>query len=637
MEIDPEELQRLRRDSHFLAELLARSRDAIYFKDHESRFIRIGTAQARNLGITDTESAIGRTDADFYQAAHAQQARRDEQLILDTGESVRDFVENGTRLDGSCDWWSTSKWPLRDEQGTIIGTFGISRDITEKHQVEQALDQAHQLFTGLMESSPDYIAFKDLDGRYTRLNPAFLKALGYTGKDQAYGKSDADFFDPGHAHLSRQQERTVISTGNGLSNLEARVTWPDGREEWLLTAKLPLRTPDGRLHGLVSISRDITAYKKLEAELRQAKQAADEANQAKRRFLASMTHEIRTPMNGILGMSDLLLEMDLGHEERGITSSIAECARNLAELVDDILDFSKIEAGLMELHPAPFDLREVFDAASDLLVIKAQTKALTVTILIDEDVPDRFIGDAGRLRQVLVNLGSNAVKFTHQGDITIRVRVQTIEDSVTTLHCEVQDTGIGISPDQQQRLFKEFSQANTSIGASFGGSGLGLVISRQIVGLMGGTIGVDSVSGQGSRFWFTLRLQHVVEDAPRTPPTTTPRLLVIEPHGPTREALRRYAAGWTIDVVEATTGDQALTILRQAQSEGRPIETLVINGDLKGLAATLAADPVGAGTRRALLVPWCQPRDHATVLAGGGTASLSTPLKRADVRRFLAG
>ena len=634
MEIDPQELERLRRDSRFLAALLAQSRDLIYFKDRQSRYMAISAIQARSLGVTKSEDAIGLSDADFYQSVHVEQSLRDERFVLETGESVRDFVELATRQDGTRIWCNTSKWPLRDADGTIIGTFGISRDITERQEAEAALEQANRLFQGLMDSSSDYIIFKDLDHRYTKANAAFLRAIGFASEEQFCGKSDADFFDAGHAYVAHQQERAVISTGVGLSNLETRVLWPDGREEWLLTTKLPLRTPDGRLHGLVSLSRDITAYKKLEAELRRAKEVAEQANQAKRRFLAGMTHEIRTPMNGILGMSDLLLEMHLGAEERDITTSIAECARNLATLVDDILDFSKIEAGVMELHAEAFAPRAVFDAASDLLSIKAQAKALTVTMVIAEEVPEHLVGDAGRLRQVLVNLGGNAVKFTSQGEVIIRVGVVAIEGLLATLRIEVQDTGIGITPEQMPRLFKDFSQADSTISASFGDTGLGLVISRQIVGLMGGTIGVESIPGQGSCFWFTVCLPRVAEEAPPLPPAVPPRLLIVEPHAVTREALRTYAQGWASPIAEATSVEEARAMLHHGAADGRPVEALIIQGQFR--------DPdfltwAGNVPRRAVLVPWCQPRDHAAVLTEGYTAALSTPIKRVDLRRFLAG
>ncbi len=638
MEIDPEELARLRRDSRFLAALLTHSPDGIYFKDLESRFTQIGAAQARSLGVVHPDQALGRSDADFYQSVHATQARRDEAFIIETGESMRSMVECETRADGSRIWWSTSKWPLRDDQGAIVGTFGISRDVTARREAEVALEEAHRLFSGLMESSTDYIVFKDPDGRYFRANSAFLRALGHEGADEARGRTDADFFPPAHARQSLEQERTVIGSGMGLAHLEALVTWPDGRQEWLLSTKLPLRLPDGRIHGTVTISRDITAIKRLEAELRQAKDAAEAANQAKRRFLASMTHEIRTPMNGIMGMSELLLEVELDREGRDIAQSIASCARSLSSLVDDILDFSKIEAGRMELHAQAFDIRQAVESVGDLLVVRAQGKPVAITIQVDDRVPGRLLGDAGRFRQVLVNLGGNAVKFTARGDVIIRLAVQDQDDRTVTLRGEVRDSGIGIPPERMERLFQEFSQADPSIATAFGGSGLGLAICRQMVGLMGGTIGVESTPGQGSCFWFTVRLD-LGPEAP-LPAVPARRVLLVEPHGPTRQAIRTYAGASVISEADEVEG--ALACLHDAAGIGAPIDLVLISAAVNDrgrvpLARVLAGDAVGAATRRILLVPWGHPRDAAQLEAGGCHAHLSKPIKRSDLQRLLRG
>jgi len=271
--------------------------------------------------------------------------------------------------------------------------------------------------------------------------------------------------------------------------------------------------------------------------------------------------------------------------------------------------------------------------------VRTQGKPVAVTIQVDGQVPERLIGDGGRVRQILVNLGGNAVKFTAKGDVVLRLSVERREGRSVILRGEVRDTGIGIPPERLGRLFQEFSQADASIASSFGGSGLGLAICQQMVGLMGGTIGVDSTPGAGSCFWFTIRLE--LGPVPPAVPTIPPRrVLLVEPHGPTRQAIRAYAGDSIISEADEVEG--ALACVHDAAAHGAPIDLVLISAAVNDrgrtpLAVALARDAIGAATRRVLLVPWGHPRDATDLAAGGCDALLSKPIKRAELQRFLAG
>jgi PAS domain S-box-containing protein len=343
-----------------------------------------------------------------------------------------------------------------------------------------------EMLRALVDNLPDFIYAKDSDCRFLLANVAVARHMGTT-PDKLLGKSDFDFFPPDLAEAYSEDERRVMRSGQALINREEAGIDAGGNGMTILTTKVPLRDERGRVAGILGIGRDITARVKVEAEVRAAREAAEAANRSKSDFLANMSHEIRTPMNGVLGMT------------------IRDSGRALLTVINDILDFSKIEAGKLELESIEMDPRTPVQDVARLLSLQADAKGLALEVSIDPSLPERLRGDPHRLRQVLLNLGGNAVKFTSAGKVSISVAVAESGVEEMLVRFDVRDSGIGIPKDRLDALFQPFSQVDASTTRQFGGTGLGLSIVRRLVELMRGTCGVESEPDVGSRFWFTAR------------------------------------------------------------------------------------------------------------------------------------
>ncbi len=623
----------------FLLEtLLEHSPDYIYFKDRASRFLRLSRALAAYLGLDDPAAAVGKSDSDFFDARRAEQYRADEEQVMTTGQPIIAKEESGSSPHGPAAYLSTTKVPLRNHRGEIIGTFGISRDITERKRVEDEAETERYLLHSLMDSVPDSIYFKDAAGRYLRVNRAKAIRSGLSDPAEAIGKTDADVFPAEHARQTLADEAEVIRTGQPLIGKEEYLTWPDGRRVWVSTTKLPLRDRDGRIVGTFGISHDITGQKQAAEQERIAKEAAEAASRAKGDFLANMSHEIRTPLNAIIGMTELVLDTELMASQREYLKLVLESGESLLSVINDILDFSKIEAGKLSLESCDFELRESLGDALKSLAFRAHRKGLELACEIHPDVPERLIGDLGRLRQIMVNLVGNAIKFTETGEVVVEVSCRSRTEREAELAISVRDTGIGIPADKLNAIFEAFEQVDTSTTRKFGGTGLGLAICSRLVTLMGGRIGVDSEVGRGSMFHFTARFG-LAQGKPLPKPSVAvqhTRVLIVDDNATNRQILEAILRNWDMRPRSAGSARHAVQTLREAFRAGEPFPLVLTDAnmpDLDGfaLAEQIRQDPELGSTLIMMLTSGDRPGEIARCEELGIAAYLLKPIKQSEL------
>ncbi|QDV42773.1 Signal transduction histidine-protein kinase BarA [Stieleria neptunia] len=567
-------------EKFLLSILLDTVPDAVYFKDRDSRFIRLSRSCAHKLGLDDPRQAIGKSDADFFGREHAREALADERRIMETGETILAKIERETYTNREDTWCSTTKVPLRDLHGEIVGTFGISRDVSEQKKAEQELSRERDLLKTIINNVPDLIYVKDRAGRFITANAALVQLLGLQSADDLLGKTDYDYSPPEMACNYVTDDQNVMRTGEPLLDREESHHGDQGEELWLLTTKVPLRSPEGDVIGVVGIGHDITERKKFEKELMQAKEVADKANRAKSDFLANMSHEIRTPMNAIIGMTDLVLDTRLDATQRNFLSMVQESGEALLAVINDILDFSKIEAGKLEIESQTFDLRESLGDTMKTLGLKAHAKGLELAFRVDPAIPRYLCGDAGRLRQIVVNLVGNAIKFTEQGEVFVEVELVTQTDDDLELQLRVRDTGVGIPEDRCNAIFEEFEQADTSVTRRFGGTGLGLAISSRLVGLMGGAIAVESEVGEGSQFTFNIHLRQAPNGTEANATNGLvyvggSKVLVVDDNMTNRRILQEMLGNWGMVPILADSGESALELMREAEQRNEPCKLVV--------------------------------------------------------------
>jgi len=418
----------------------------------------------------------------------------------------------------------------------LVWNRRLQIQVAERARAEAEEHRQRRTLLALINAIPDPIWFKDTEGRYLGANHAFAECLGLPAED-VIGRSDAQLFSDAASAGRGERDRQALSASQPFAS-EGWVVYPDGRRVLFDTLRSAFHDDHGALLGLVGVSRDITARKATEEALAQARDLAEQAARLKSEFLANVSHEIRTPLNIIIGLAHLLEQTALDPQQRDYLGKIQGSGQYLLELISDILDLSKVEAGRLEFEHLDFDLERLLGELVDLLAIRAAGKGLSLECHIDPRLPSHLLGDSLRLRQILMNYGNNALKFTEHGSLALEVRLDMQAGDEDWLYFGLRDTGIGISPAQQERLFESFRQADNSITRRYGGSGLGLAICKRLAEAMGGEVGVDSEPDKGSLFWCRLPLGHVEDARPidlsrilRSPSTAPPLLEAPEPAG----------------------------------------------------------------------------------------------------------
>ena len=493
---------------------------------------------------------------------------------------INDFLtKQGRRI--SCEWHNTG---LIDTHGNISGVFSVIQDITERKLAEQEILVQKAYLEQLFEASPEAIVFVGEQGRVKRINSKFTALFGY-GPGELIGHNLADSIIP----PSRRQEGKIVT--EKIKTVpdffyETQRQRKDGSLLDVSITGMPISIDDND-SGIYVIYRDISDRKQAEQELKKAKEAAEEAAQAKSNFLANMSHEIRTPMNAVMGLTHLALQTELDNRQKDYLGKIQGSAQSLLGVINDILDFSKIEAGKLDLEAVEFDLDEVLDNLADLLTVKAQEKDnLEVLFATPLEAPRFLIGDPLRIGQVLTNLVDNALKFTDRGEIVVSTEVLKSKNGMVGLRFTVSDTGIGMTQVQIDKLFQAFSQADTSTTREYGGTGLGLTISQSLVDMMGGVIQVQSVPGQGSTFSFTVTLKmgegkqrRVLEPAPDL---RGMRVLIVDDNPTARVILRSMLESFGFKVRQASSGEDGLAELERA-SAVRGYDLVILDWRMPGI------------------------------------------------------
>jgi PAS domain S-box-containing protein len=647
----------LQRSEALVTSIVAHLPDMLFVKNAtDLSFVRLNKAGEELLGVSQSD-ILGKTDYDLFTKEDADRfTGKDREVmagryLLDIPEEAVQIKNKGVRI------MHTKKIPILDEVGRPQYLLSISQDITERKRIENSLRDTEERFRVFLDHAPNAMFMKTNDGHYLFTNQCFER-LCRSDREHIIGKTDVDLFPREVADQFGANDRQIIETGTVI---EFEETVSDGTDlHTSIVVKFPVRDRSGQICAIGGIVTDITERKRMELKLQQfagemeiqnrelaeANKQALAATKAKSEFLATMSHEIRTPMNGVIGMTGLLLDTPLTPQQREYAETARLSGEHLLDIINEILDFSKIEAGKLDLEDINFDLHAMVEDTLGLLGEQANAKGLELTSLVQAGLPTLLRGDPGRLRQIMVNVVGNAIKFTEQGEIIVTISTSGEPERATStivtpprqwFRIEVSDTGIGIAPDQQAKLFQSFTQADGSTTRKYGGTGLGLAICKKLVELLGGRIGVDSTVGVGSVFWITVPFQLQPEGAqPVIPPQGALKgrnILIVDDHATNRMVLERYLTGADVMCQSVENGELALHCLREAVARRTPFDLAILDLHMPGmngleLAQRIKSDQAIRATRLVLLTSGGQRGDAQAAQEAGLDAYLTRPIRR---------
>jgi PAS domain S-box-containing protein len=574
---------------------------------HRSGVIRYANGAARMfLGAAGKDQLLGRPMLDFLHPELHPLALERMRGMAEKLEAVPPVDEKFVRLDGRTTEAEVTAWVISARPEPFI--LVTLHDIARRRQADEALRDSEERFRGLFEDAP--IAYHEIDtnGVVRRVNRAECELLG-SQPEELLGRPVWDQVADDQRELSRERVAAKLTGQERLVPFERFYAGPGGERLRLEVHENLIRDEQGKVVGIRSALLDVSEKRQAEerleafsqqlqksnAELTQALKAAREAAELKSQFLANMSHEIRTPMNGVIGMTGLLLDTNLTAEQRDYADTVRKSAEALLSVINDILDFSKIEAGRLQMESYPFDLRLLIEEVNEMLAPQAEEHNLDLAVDYPPSAPRRFVGDGGRVRQVLINLVGNAVKFTAAGSVLISVDCRAREGQQTTVRVAVEDTGIGIPEDKLGALFQKFSQVDGSATRKFGGTGLGLAICKQLVQLMGGEIAVESRMGSGSTFWFTLPL--ALDTQPDAAPIGVAqlrglRVLIVDDNQVNRRVLEEQTASWGMESRSMPRAHGVIAAMRDALASGQPYNFVLLDYQMPGMDGAAVAEAI---------------------------------------------
>ncbi len=603
--------------------------DRIYVKDTEGRKTLANQADMLASGAKTMQDIIGKSDFDLYPAELAQKFWADDKLVLDTQLPVLNHEEPGLDENANPVWVITSKIPVKDHHGNVMGLVGIGRDITHQKNIEIEIKRQKQFYEILIANSPVAIVVLDTDEKISSCNPAFENLFGYQSSEIIGVPLDSLITSEDTLLEAQKYTQQVMTDKVHILSKRRR---KDGSFVDVEVFGVPVFVGNERV-GALAIYHDIS-------DIVRAQQEAEEANRSKSEFLANMSHEIRTPMNGVIGMLELALDTSLTSEQQDYLQTSLKSAEALLSLLNDILDFSKIEAGKLDLESINFNLRTTIEDVGYTLARRAQDKDLELVCLVHPDISHILRGDAGRLRQILTNLVGNAIKFTHQGEVVIRAEMLEETDTHVRVHFSVQDTGIGIPLERQPAVFERFTQADGSTTRKYGGTGLGLTISKQLVEAMNGTMGLKSEAGIGSDFWFDITFEKAdaqppIESALSFGPQDlrTVRVLGVDDNQTNRLVLSKMVEGFGCQIETAASGARGLEMLHTAAREGNPYHIVLLDMQMPGMdgeqtARAIKTDPLVKDVKVVILTSMGKRGDAVRLEALGCSGYLLKPVKQ---------